>query len=190
MRVCWMVGLLAAGLHAQPLRCTVDVYVTASVLMPAGMLSGASERMAAMFGEVGLNIRMITNPRVLDADTCHAPIHLQIENATQYQGAASALAYSTPYGNSGTAIHVFQDRVFLGKTRRQAVSVLAHVMAHEITHVLQGIDRHSDEGVMKACWSVEDYPKMYSGQLRFAEQDVQLLHLAVVNTYRARISGR
>jgi hypothetical protein len=86
-------------------------------------------------------------------------------------------------------IHVFQDRVLLGKTRRQAVSVLTHVMAHEITHVLQGIDRHSDEGVMKAYWSVEDYQKMYSGQLRFAEHDVQLLH-DVVNTDRARLPGR
>lgn len=190
MRVCWMVGLLAARLHAQPLSCSVDVYVTAGVVMPSGMLLGATERMAVMFREVGVNIRIITNPRMLDADTCHAPIHLQIENATRYQGAASALAYSTPYGNSATAIRVFQDRVLLGKTRRQAVSVLAHVMAHEITHVLQGIDRHSDEGVMKAFWSAEDYQKMYSGQLRFAEHDVQLLHLAVVNTYRVRLPGR
>jgi hypothetical protein len=43
-------------------------------------------------------------------------------------------------------------RVLVYLDRGQAFSnaLLAHVMAHEITHVLEGIDRHSSEGVMKA----------------------------------------
>jgi hypothetical protein len=33
---------------------------------------------------------------------------------------------------------------------RPPTFVLAHVLVHEITHILQGIDRHSESGVMKS----------------------------------------
>ena len=38
--------------------------------------------------------------------------------------------------------------------------VLGHVLAHQVTHVLQGIARHSAEGLMAALWSTEDVRRM------------------------------
>jgi hypothetical protein len=52
---------------------------------------------------------------------------------------------------------------------------LAHVLAHEITHMLQGTDRHSDSGIMKARWNSEDYFEMLRTPLSFTEADVQLI---------------
>ena len=49
-------------------------------------------------------------------------------------------------------------------------------MVHEITHILQGISRHSDSGVMKANWSGEDFQQMRYKPLPFTEQDVVLIH--------------
>ena len=54
--------------------------------------------------------------------------------------------------------------------------VLAHVMAHEITHVLEGIGRHSQTGVMRAHWRGGDYREMRSKPLPFAPEDVCLIH--------------
>lgn len=48
-------------------------------------------------------------------------------------------------------------------------------MVHEITHVLEGINRHSEEGVMKAIWSAKDYERMRDHPLPFAPVDVDLI---------------
>lgn len=55
-------------------------------------------------------------------------------------------------------------------------SLLGHVLAHEITHILQGIDRHSQEGVMKAHWTTEDIVQMARQPLPFEQKDVMLIH--------------
>jgi hypothetical protein len=60
------------------------------------------------------------------------------------------LAHAAPFREIGTCIHVFLDRVLLHLNREPAFSnaLLAHVMVHGITHVLE---QHSAEGVMKAA---------------------------------------
>jgi hypothetical protein len=54
--------------------------------------------------------------------------------------------------------------------------VLAHVLVHEITHVLEGIDRHSATGIMKAHWNYNDYLEMRRKPLPFAHEDVNLIY--------------
>lgn len=85
-----------------------------------------------------------------------------------------AVAYARPY--EGHA------RVFFDRVHERAVNfgglepyLLAHVLVHEITHVLQGVSVHSDRGVMKAVWDPEDYARMMRGGLEFVEEDVVLL---------------
>ena len=53
------------------------------------------------------------------------------------------------------------------------------LLVHEITHVLQEVDRHSGEGLMKARWSSHDYHRMRRSPLKFAEEDVMLIGLAL-----------
>ena len=89
------------------------------------------------------------------------------------------MAYAMPFGVSGTRIHVFCDRV-RGATRNGVNgTILGHVLAHEIAHVLQGVSRHSAEGVMKARWEQTDYQQMKSGTLSFDPTDVELIRAAV-----------
>jgi hypothetical protein len=54
--------------------------------------------------------------------------------------------------------------------------VLAHVLAHEITHVLQGAARHSESGITKARWTLDDLAEMRVLPLRFTVEDVELIH--------------
>jgi hypothetical protein len=53
--------------------------------------------------------------------------------------------------------------------------VLAYVLVHEITHIVEGIDRHSDSGIMKAKWDDADNYEISRMKLRFAEDDVILI---------------
>lgn len=52
---------------------------------------------------------------------------------------------------------------------------MAHVLVHEITHMLQGTDWHSTTGIMKARWDQSDYFAMRSGPLPFSPEDVDLI---------------
>jgi hypothetical protein len=57
---------------------------------------------------------------------------------------------------------------------------MAHVMVHEIAHILQGTDQHSTRGVMKAHWNSYDYVLMKTGRLTFTEPDVEMIHIRSV----------
>jgi hypothetical protein len=75
-----------------------------------------------------------------------------------------ALAYSQPF--EGRHVRIFDDRV-LNIAPGRVSCVLAYVLVHEITHILQGTDWHSDSGIMKRRWDVKDYAQMQRGTLFF-----------------------
>jgi len=85
----------------------------------------------------------------------------------------AALAYALPY--EGVHIQVFYDRIAQADPRL-VPSLMANVIVHEITHILQGIDRHSASGIMKAVWNSSDYTRMNNGQLRFTAVDIEMIH--------------
>ena len=58
---------------------------------------------------------------------------------------------------------------------RSEPAILAHVLAHEIGHVLQAIDRHSATGVMKAHWKGPDFADMSARPWDFTPEDVDLM---------------
>ena len=85
-----------------------------------------------------------------------------------------ALAYALPY--EGTHIRVFWDRIHeraLNQTDLERY-LLAYVLLHEITHILQGTNAHSDRGVMKARWDRKD-DRMRGDGLAFTPADVTLI---------------
>ncbi len=88
-----------------------------------------------------------------------------------------AWAYALPY--EGTHIVVFYDRIQQKVPPARVPTLLAHVMAHEITHILEGVKRHSESGVMKAQWDDVDLFEMGRKPLAFAEEDVNLIYLGL-----------
>jgi hypothetical protein len=66
------------------------------------------------------------------------------------------------------------------KNPRRAPAVLGHVLAHEIGHVLQGVARHSDSGLMKGRWSLGEMRDIMRGVLfEFAPYDSELIQVAL-----------
>ena len=87
-----------------------------------------------------------------------------------------AFAYAQPY--EGTHIVVFPNR-FREFDLHQRLCVEAHVIVHEITHVLQGTSRHSATGIMKARFDQRDCAKMRHKPLRFTQEDIDLIYLGL-----------
>jgi hypothetical protein len=88
-----------------------------------------------------------------------------------------ALAMALPHADSGVRIVIFYDRVepLLRGHQAPQAAVLGYVLAHEIAHVLQGIARHSEAGIMRARWTDNDLKQMGIRVLTFTPEDVQLI---------------
>jgi hypothetical protein len=138
-----------------------------------GNVSFAAEAMAQglaskMFGEIGVTVHWRTgSPAATDTGS----IAIEFTTNTPATLKPGALAYALPY--EGVHIRIFWDRLQAGPFPRE---ILAHVMVHEITHILQGVPRHSDEGIMKAHWTHEDHLAMKSQPLTFTPRDVELIY--------------
>ena len=136
----------------------------------------AAEKLASrMFADIGVETDWME--RANHADSCSRNDAIVI--TLSYQSAESdhpgVWGYARPY--EGKHIVVFWDRMQRKLPLAQVRFLLAHVLVHEITHVLQGIARHSQTGVMKAYWDEHDIFEMMARRgLGFTELDVTLIY--------------
>lgn len=54
-------------------------------------------------------------------------------------------------------------------------NLLSHVMTHGINHLLQGISRHSQTGVIRAYEDTHDFLQMAENPLPLAPEDLDLI---------------
>lgn len=123
-----------------------------------------------MFDAIGVTIDWRPSSR----DCFAEGIVIDLSRGTPDNLKPGALAYARAY--EGTYIQVFYDRISRTFKPDMVSTVLAHVLAHEITHILQGINRHSEQGVMKAHWDETDYFHMRSRPLGFTQKDMDLIY--------------
>ena len=88
-----------------------------------------------------------------------------------------ALAYAQPFASGIPVITVLYDRLqsTVAARPRLEQTVLAHVLAHEIGHILSDSERHAETGMMKAHWSPGDVDQMATRPLSFTAVDKELI---------------
>lgn len=138
------------------------------------MVSAATAQQIAgqMFRRIGVDLEWRMASRSCPANG----IVIELTTYTPADLHPLALAYAMPF--EGTRVRVYFDRVRLraGDSLAREYALLAHVLAHEIAHILQGTDTHSPTGVMKARWDRQDYDQMTRrDRLPFAPVDVLLI---------------
>jgi hypothetical protein len=190
-----LIAILAtAGMIAQAQggpdagAATVTVYVHVGFggtdLKPVLAESIAS----AMFARAGVRIQWRRERLNLDQQPYRAssPIVVDITSHASASPRPDALAFAQVY--EGVHIKVFWDRVKESANCNPPLShkLLANVMVHEITHVLQGINGHSGEGIMKAQWTNSDILQMERMPLLFSRHDIELIHEGLKNRAIAR----
>ena len=161
---------IAARAHTQVLvDPPVTVYVRDNASVPPDQLGRAQNLAKEMFAAIGVRIEWrLGQPSISSPG---GSIAIELVDNTPARLMPGALAYAKPY--EGTHIQIFYDRIKRGPYQTER---LAHVLVHEITHILQGIVRHSDSGVMKAKWTWEDERQMLDHPLSFTEADINLIH--------------
>jgi hypothetical protein len=106
-------------------------------------------------------------------ESSQTPIVIELVSGKREGLVSGVLGYAMPYRRH---IIIFYDRI---ETMQDAGTVLGHVMVHEITHIIQGVSRHSDTGLMKPHWSNDDLQKMRYRPLPFTREDLILLYSAL-----------
>jgi len=176
MKTPWMIVAIAAmGLQAQeagvPGEKTVTIYVE-NRLCPKEDFA-VRRQVEQMFASAGVRIawrdRALSTVEVAGERSIIVRFVLHTEPSDH----PGALAFALPF--EGTHLRVFYDRVQMANPR-WTQAVLAHVLVHEITHLLQGLDRHTESGIMKAHWTAEDYREMTFRPLAFTPDDIELIH--------------
>jgi hypothetical protein len=160
----------------------VSVYVHMGVSDPDMRLPCAESIASAIFEKAGIHIAWKAGqPK---PDPAELPVVIEISSDTPGTFHTGALAYAQPY--EGEQVRIFWDRVKHTVSDRVVTKLLAHVMVHEITHNLEGIDYHSRTGIMKAHWTDSDLAELTFKSLSFDPKDVALIYAGLARRYRNR----
>ncbi len=174
----------------QDSKQSVTVYVDLRADVSISTLTHAESLASRMFEKAGVSVRW---PRGRSkACDMEESITVGITSNTPRKFHPGALAYAEVYAGQlkGAHIRVFFDRVDNSGTSKLVPCLLGHVLVHEITHILESSDLHSEEGVMKARWTAEDLYQMSYGPLHFDPFDVELIRRGLANRDRAATSAQ
>jgi hypothetical protein len=171
--------LMAAmvGVGAEPKRPQqkLTVYLRESGHVPPEVRGPAVYLANEMFARIGIRLdwRSGEPPRTSSA----RPIGIELATDTPANLLPGALGSAMPY--EGVHIRVFYDRLQSDVAPRSVL--LAHVLVHEIAHILQGTDQHSNSGVMKAVWTHPDHVRMRTEALPLTPQEVERIRLGLAS---------
>jgi hypothetical protein len=150
----------------------VTVCLNNTIDVPVIILARAKGLASGMFAGIGITLDFLDG-RPAPSQT--PAIAIEFVSDTPAGLLPGTWAYALPY--EGVHIRIFWDRI---EIERSSPELLAHVMVHEITHILQGTDRHSGEGIMNTRWTNQERQALERKPLHFTEEDVDLI-------YRGRI---
>lgn len=139
-----------------------------------GLMEVPQARMIAIkvFQSAGVKLDVRRGKSFCEARPDHA-IVVSLSVNTPKDLYPGALAYVRPF--EGVHVQVFYDRIRT-YSRQLRPYLLAYVIVHEITHILERIGRHSDSGIMKAHWTSDEHHLMLMNQFPFADEDIRLIH--------------
>ena len=154
----------------------------------------ARSLVSVIFSEIGVNLTWHTALSACDGlpgQPVRTAFTIRWAEQAPSTSPAGALAASHPFGSSGNSITIYQIPLqhFLRQNANAPEIVLAYVLAHELAHVMQGLDYHSASGILKTNWSYREYYMMLSHTLTFTVRDVDLIR-AGLEAKRTNIASR
>jgi hypothetical protein len=167
--------------------------VTVSVHNDAGgsttTLAQAEEVASGVFAEAGIGTHWVNcgTPARIGTESCRETsfphyLHLRIlPRARTLTPSIFGVSFLSEDG-SGCYSDVFYApiREMHDESNESLATILGHVMAHEIAHLLLGVNSHSSSGIMRAHWNKRDLISAGRGALLFTPRQADIM--------RARLS--
>lgn len=188
MHLMWTLFLAAAA--ASDRQPVVEVFLPPVIDRNLSMaFSRARNIVQESYADIGVKViwrSVNAAPLSCEKKPGRRQIVFNFRNGTVTGRSRDALAFANPYLQEGPCVTLLMDRL-KDEAERNPVRtgfLLGHVLAHEIGHVLQGIARHSDSGLMKERWSEREVREMRTARLRFTAYDGE----SILEAFQASIS--
>ncbi|MEO8595817.1 MAG: hypothetical protein ABI759_21025 [Candidatus Solibacter sp.] len=184
--------LLAAVMTAQDRTAATEcviIHTSGDYTIPAGVLLSSRQTTQRIFKRAGFRIVFTSSKVELKRSKC-IPIQVEFTAKEPAGNLAHSLAYALPFQDGSTQIRVFLARVLRSPCAIECGIRLGYVLSHEIGHVLEGIDYHSEKGVMKTAWEKTDFAQMGRDELAFHQDDVELMHAGAAAKLRRSLEAR
>ena len=184
----------AAGV-AQADEPTVEVFLPPGPGTMNTPLMRAREVVEKIYAEIGVRViwrSTASRPAGCSKTPLHQTIVVALAATTPEGVNDFALAYSNPFATKGPCVTLFMDRLQTDARTNpdRSVFLIAHVLAHEMGHVLQRISRHSESGVMKRRWSLSETSYLSTDWLHFSSYDAELILQSLTAGYQAGSHGK
>ena len=125
-----------------------------------------------MFDAIGVRLDW----RTQEPESPDDAVAIEVRFTSGIPGRPGALAFSNPF-DPVPVVTVMYDRILDGTDGAPQLrpAFLAHVLAHEIGHLLMRTTGHSPDGVMKAHWTNSDFQRMTFRPLPFLPDDADMI---------------
>ena len=179
MKPIWTMLLVSGTLGG----ADVSLWTSGEAIVENMVMARARGEAVSMFDAVGVHLEWTrAHPTGCPAN----PIEVRFSSGNLAWPRGS-LAYSTPFA-AQPVITVFYDRVKSTSPPEFRWRLLAHVLVHEIAHVLMRTDHHNSEGIMKAHWTTSDFIQMAHDPLPFGSMDKDIIRNGLRSLEEARAS--
>lgn len=175
-----MVVLPIRAMDAIP---TVTIYIDSDVCISATGVFRATSQASRMFAKIGIPVQFRYGRKTQTAGQNGLELNIYVGMRAPTGIHSHALGNSHPFSQDGR-IEVFYSQIQNYNPELGRSMLLGCILAHEIGHALEGIDRHSATGVMKAEWNFQDLLKIRRGALEFETSDVEFIRVGIQNRVR------
>ena len=197
----FVVQLTVLCAWADPVRPQpLNIYLYNKARVPSGVLTLAEESATRIFRLSGVQAIWVNcSIGGSDGTNCAgarqpSDIIVQIVPETrQLKGDVFGVAFLGKDG-AGQYTDIYYNR--LEELRRDwkvaLEEVLAHVIAHEIGHLLLGLNAHSNMGIMRGVWETDELRRLERGRLFFSSEQAERMkrRLAMVPENNSVASSR
>jgi hypothetical protein len=170
-------GWVEAGAQKDP-QITVVVYNDAAV--PARVLESAREVVASIYRDAGVAIAWKDHS---DPATGATELFVRIvRRSLNLPGEDFGIAFVGDDGQ-GVQADIFYSGIerLTNNTAANPAQIMGHVMAHELGHLLLGMNSHSDFGIMQAHWTDQQLRLMSKGILKFDKHQARAIGARLIS---------
>ena len=173
-----------------PLKITVHVYNYARVSHRT--LARAGHEARRLFLKVPIETEWLDSPRSASERPCDhqlGPAHVVV-NILPYPVAegfeshddALGVSLAPSDGDFGSCAYIFYSRIsdVAHRTGVGEMPLLAYTLAHEVGHLLLGLNSHSAMGLMSGRWSRKDLQSAERGRLDFTPLESEHIRTAAL----------
>lgn len=158
---------------AQESDVSVCVRFSSSVNLP--IVSFGKNIAARIFEPTGVRLQWTCRPPAANG------VIVEIKRYTPEEFHRGALAYALPFAHDGVRVVLLYDRLeaYLPASISSAGAFFGAVLAHEIAHVIESLDRHAATGVMKGRWTDDDFASIEKRSFTFSAEDTDLIRAGI-----------